>query len=601
MALAAASKTVDCLKFAHSLHACFLLAGDLHLPIIYQVHRIRDGKSFATRKVEATQKGRCVFTLFASFQKEEEGFDHQEVAVPLVSDPEMLLSMEELRERRITDPRLPRTYRNKVATANFVPWPIDIRFCEPNTSTNQTKSPPSLRYWFRAKGKLSDDQALHRCVVAYASDLIFLQVSLNPHRKRGLKPTSTSLDHAMWFHRPFKADEWLLFVMESPTAFNARGFCSGQMFNQKGEGFNQQHMDPMESGVEHSGHIEPAQTALICGLPDDIAIFCLARVPRKYHASLKCVSTRWRGLVCSEEWHSYRQKHNLDETWIYAFCRDKFEQLCCYVLDPQAPRRCWKQIQVPPCSLKRKGMGFEVLGKKVYLLGGCGWVEDATNEVYCYDAATNAWNKAAPLSTPRCYFASEVLGGKIYAIGGLGSNSNSNDPHSWDTYDPCINSWRSLSDPNIIPDIEDSIVLGGKIYIRSGSSAGSSHVHAVVYEPSSCTWQHADANLVSGWRGPAVVVDGVLYVLDQSSGTRLMMWQEDTKEWVAVGRLSPLLTRPPCRLVAIDKSIYVIGKGLSTVVLNVSNVGNVGGVMLSSSVTKSTSDDDVISCKCMAI
>ncbi|XP_052191847.1 acyl-CoA hydrolase 2 isoform X7 [Diospyros lotus] len=234
-ALAAASKTVDCLKFAHSLHACFLLAGDLHLPIIYQVHRIRDGKSFATRKVEATQKGRCVFTLFASFQKEEEGFDHQEVAVPLVSDPEMLLSMEELRERRITDPRLPRTYRNKVATANFVPWPIDIRFCEPNTSTNQTKSPPSLRYWFRAKGKLSDDQALHRCVVAYASDLIFLQVSLNPHRKRGLKPTSTSLDHAMWFHRPFKADEWLLFVMESPTAFNARGFCSGQMFNQKGE------------------------------------------------------------------------------------------------------------------------------------------------------------------------------------------------------------------------------------------------------------------------------------------------------------------------------------------------------------------------------
>ncbi|KAK2991441.1 hypothetical protein RJ640_028524, partial [Escallonia rubra] len=234
-ALAAASKTVDSLKIVHSLHAYFLLVGDVDLPIIYYVHRVRDGSSFATRRVDAIQKGNVVFTLVASFQKEEHGFDHQEAAIPSVPNPEVLLSMEELRERRLTDPRLPRTYRNKVATTNFIPWPIEIRFCEPNSSTSQTKSSPSLRYWFRAKGKLSDDQALHRCVAAYTSDLIFLQVSLNPHRYKGLKTTSVSLDHSMWFHRPFRADDWVLFVILSPAAYNARGFVSGQMFNRKGE------------------------------------------------------------------------------------------------------------------------------------------------------------------------------------------------------------------------------------------------------------------------------------------------------------------------------------------------------------------------------
>ncbi|KAF3675840.1 putative rRNA-processing protein FCF1 -like protein [Capsicum annuum] len=328
-ALAAASKTVDSLKIVHSVHAYFLLVGDFDIPIIYQVYRVRDGKSFATRRVDAIQKGNVVFTLIASFQKYEDGFDHQDAKMPNVPDPETLLSMEDLREMRKTDPRLPRsdfaavmlsyhnvmltvsfdrTYRNKVATANFVPWPIEIRFCEPNNATNQTKSPPSLKYWFRAKGKLSDDQALHRCVAAYTSDLIFLTVSLNPHRKKDLSVTSVSLDHSnchwtsddfldsvdifcsimgislvlpekissllevccwkslrgievvmshsecvnrfqmvsvgplfanynllMWFHRPLRADDWILFVIHSPAAHNARGFVWGQMFNRKGE------------------------------------------------------------------------------------------------------------------------------------------------------------------------------------------------------------------------------------------------------------------------------------------------------------------------------------------------------------------------------
>ncbi|KAJ0565611.1 putative palmitoyl-CoA hydrolase [Helianthus annuus] len=251
-ALAAASKTVDSLKIVHSLHVYFLLVGDLELPIIYHVHRVRDGNSFATRRIDAIQKGVVVFTMIASFQKEEVGFDHQLPSMPAVPDPELLLSMEDLRERRLIDPRLPRTYRNKVATAKFIPWPIEIRFCEPSNSTNFDKRPASLKYWFRAKGKLSDDEALHRCVAAYTSDLIFLNVSLNPHREKGLKTSSISLDHSMWFHRSFRADEWLLFVISSPTAYNARGFVSGEMFNRKGE---------LVASITQEGLIRKARTS----------------------------------------------------------------------------------------------------------------------------------------------------------------------------------------------------------------------------------------------------------------------------------------------------------------------------------------------------
>ncbi|KAK6920125.1 hypothetical protein RJ641_016029 [Dillenia turbinata] len=207
-ALAAASKTVDYLKIPHSLHAYFLLIGDISIPILYQVHRVRDGKSFATRKVDAVQKGNIVFTLVASFQKEESGFEHQEATMPAVPPPETLLSMEELRESRVTDPRLPR--QDWLIFLVFLLISISIPALLYNTVN---KPPPILRFWFRAKGKLSDEQALHRCVVAYASDLIFLQVSLNPHRYKDFKTSSIT----------------------TPAAHNARGFVFGQMFNRNGE------------------------------------------------------------------------------------------------------------------------------------------------------------------------------------------------------------------------------------------------------------------------------------------------------------------------------------------------------------------------------
>ncbi|XP_074273030.1 acyl-CoA hydrolase 2-like isoform X5 [Silene latifolia] len=234
-ALAAASKTVDCSKTVHHLQAYFLLVGDNNIPIKYEVHRVHDGKSFDSRRVEAVQKGNVLFTMLASFQKEGKGFEYQDAVMPLVPAPDMSLPLEELRERRIIDPRLPRTFRNKMAITKYEFSPIEIRFCYPDISTKQTKSLPRLKYWFRAKGKLSDDQALHRCVVAYTSDILFLEVSGNPHRQSGLKLRVLSLNHTMWFHRPVKADDWLLFVIKSPSSFADRGVVLGQMFNQNGE------------------------------------------------------------------------------------------------------------------------------------------------------------------------------------------------------------------------------------------------------------------------------------------------------------------------------------------------------------------------------
>ncbi|KAI3787392.1 hypothetical protein L1987_41834 [Smallanthus sonchifolius] len=231
-ALAAASKTVHVHKILHSFHAHFLLAGDINFPIIYQVARLSDLPNFSTRRVNAVQEERVVFFLIASFHREEEGFDHQEPTVPSVPDPEMLLP-EHLLEEGV---KLPRHHpRTGVYTSTSVPWPTEIRPVDPERYTIHATRHPSISYWLRAKGRLPVDQALHRCVGAYFSDLLFIQISLNPHRRQDIFPSSISLDHSMWFHRDFRADDWLLYVIDSPTAYNARGFCRGQMFNRKGE------------------------------------------------------------------------------------------------------------------------------------------------------------------------------------------------------------------------------------------------------------------------------------------------------------------------------------------------------------------------------
>ena len=227
-ALVAAGRTVD-ERSVHSLHAYFLRPGDPLTPILYQVDRIRDGKSFTTRRVVAIQHGQPIFHLSASFQRRETGLEHQ-TSMPDAPDPEELPTWQE----RLTPyaDRMPAGMREWVLRDR----PIDTRDVDPVDFLEPEKRPPQQLIWFRADGQLPDEPLLHDCIVAYASDLSLLDTALLPH---GIGWTTdgyqmASLDHAMWFHRPFRADEWLLYAQESPSASGARGLTSGQLFDREG-------------------------------------------------------------------------------------------------------------------------------------------------------------------------------------------------------------------------------------------------------------------------------------------------------------------------------------------------------------------------------
>ncbi len=228
-ALSAAAQTVPADRPAHSLHAYFLRAGDLQRPIVYQVERIRDGASFATRRVVAVQEGSAIFTLAASFQVSEPGFDHAD-AMPEVPGPEGLPSERDL--ALALGERLPAALR-AMATAER---PIELRPVVPRDPLAPEKVAPVRHIWVRAIDRLPDDDALHRYLLAYASDFSLLGTSLDPHGlswlTRGLQ--IASLDHAMWFHRPLRLDEWLLYAIDSPSASGARGLVRGQFFDQQG-------------------------------------------------------------------------------------------------------------------------------------------------------------------------------------------------------------------------------------------------------------------------------------------------------------------------------------------------------------------------------
>jgi len=227
-ALVAAGRTVE-RGIVHSLHAYFLRPGDPKIPILFEVDRIRDGRSFTTRRVVAIQHGRAIFHLSASFQPVEDGPTHQ-TPMPDVPAPDSIPSFEERMGRELDD--LPELVRKWMTRDR----PIDTRTVEWANPFKPVARPPRQHVWFRAKGTLPTDLLLHQCVVAYASDLTLLDTATLPHAIAWNDPTfmMASLDHAMWFHRPFRADEWLLYAQESPTAGGARGFCMGQIFRQDG-------------------------------------------------------------------------------------------------------------------------------------------------------------------------------------------------------------------------------------------------------------------------------------------------------------------------------------------------------------------------------
>lgn len=228
-ALVAAGRTVEEPRTAHSLHGYFLLAGDPAHPIIYEVERTRDGGSFTTRRVKAIQHGRAIFDMSVSFHKDEEGFDHY-MPMPDVPPPEALPSAVELM-RGLID-RLPENMRSYWMRDH----PVDLRPVDVSRYLSREPGPPVQHIWMRANGVLSDNQKLHQCVLAYASDFTLLDTALIAHGKLLFDPDIqlASLDHAMWMHRSFRADEWLLYVQDSPNAAGARGFCRGSFYTRDG-------------------------------------------------------------------------------------------------------------------------------------------------------------------------------------------------------------------------------------------------------------------------------------------------------------------------------------------------------------------------------
>jgi acyl-CoA thioesterase-2 len=209
----------------HSLHGYFLLAGDPKVPIVYEVDRIRDGKSFTTRRVIAIQHGQAIFSMSVSFHADEESLDHQ-VPMPDVPNPGALPSDAEIKQNIL--PTLPEAVRRYYERER----PIELRPVEFGRYIGHKPADGRFHVWIRTTGRLPDDPAIHRCVLAYASDLTLLDTALLPHQRSVFDRSimAASLDHALWFHRPFRADEWLLYSQDSPNLHGARGFARGLIF-----------------------------------------------------------------------------------------------------------------------------------------------------------------------------------------------------------------------------------------------------------------------------------------------------------------------------------------------------------------------------------
>ncbi|MBL0716403.1 MAG: acyl-CoA thioesterase II [Desulfosarcina sp.] len=228
-ALSAASQTVGAERRAHSLHAYFMRPGVATKPIVYTVDCIRDGKSFTTRRVVAIQNGRAIFSMAVSFQIEEDGFDHQDEA-PRVPGPDGLEPEIET-ARRLAD-KIPAGIREKILCEK----PIEIRQVNPVDPFAPQKKPPKKYAWFKAIERMPDEVAAHQYMLAYASDFNLVATALYPHGHTFWEPDIqiASLDHAMWFHRDFRMDDWLLYAMESPNACKARGLSLGRIYTRDG-------------------------------------------------------------------------------------------------------------------------------------------------------------------------------------------------------------------------------------------------------------------------------------------------------------------------------------------------------------------------------
>ncbi len=230
-ALIAASRTVPSDRHIHSLHAYFLRPGDLDYPIIYQTDRIRDGRSFTTRRIVATQHGKAIFNMATSFQMVEDGLSHQ-IAMPDVPPPEDCFDRHQVADK--FGEQLPERMVENLTR----PFAIDLRYVEQENMFEEKVREPVKNVWIRLnEDTLADDFQFHTQILAYCSDMTLLQTLLRPHGRSVLDRTLqiASLDHAMWFHRPFKINEWVLYAQDSPSTSASRGFARGNFFTQDGE------------------------------------------------------------------------------------------------------------------------------------------------------------------------------------------------------------------------------------------------------------------------------------------------------------------------------------------------------------------------------
>jgi len=230
-ALVAASRTVE-ERLPHSAHAYFLRPGDMALPIVYEVDRVRDGQRFTARRVQAIQKGEVILTMITSFQRPEAGLEHQ-AAMPDVPPPEALRPQRELiTEWLAAVPNVP----ERIREAFLRRMAVEFRPVAPRNPLVPVVLPPQQAFWVRAQGPLPPDPLLHDCVLAYASDFSLLSTALLPHGRSWLSQdlVVASIDPALWFHRPLRIDDWLLYVMDSPTAQGGRGLSRGQFFDRQG-------------------------------------------------------------------------------------------------------------------------------------------------------------------------------------------------------------------------------------------------------------------------------------------------------------------------------------------------------------------------------
>lgn len=226
-ALVAAVRTVEPDRSIHSLHGYFLRPGDPKAPILYEVDRIRDGRSFTTRRVVAIQHGRAIFNLQASFHIDEPGLEFQQTMPQGLADPESLPTWQDRMAH----------LKHQMGHYFDQPRPIDLRYVNSSPPGTEREKASDQLVWLRADGRLPDDPALHACVVTYASDMTLLDTVVLPHGVDWTKGNMmmASLDHAMWFHRPFRADEWLLFSQRTPSSGGARGLATGEIFTKSGE------------------------------------------------------------------------------------------------------------------------------------------------------------------------------------------------------------------------------------------------------------------------------------------------------------------------------------------------------------------------------